>query len=64
MILAWRKSSYSGGANDSACVEVSALRGAVGVRDSKNPDGGHLSVTGQAFARLVRSIKYGELDRP
>ncbi|MFG1856040.1 DUF397 domain-containing protein [Actinomadura geliboluensis] len=64
MTLVWRKSSYSGGANDSACVEAAALRGGVGIRDSKNPNGDHLSVTGAAFAGLVRQIKAGALDRP
>lgn len=37
--LAWRKSSRSG--NESACVEL-AYPGAI--RDSKNPEGGHLEV--------------------
>ncbi|MFF4241430.1 DUF397 domain-containing protein [Actinomadura geliboluensis] len=64
MILAWRKSSYSGGADDSACVEVAASSGGVSVRDSKNPDGDHLSVTGAEFTGLVRQIKVGALDRP
>jgi len=38
---AWRKSSRSGQGSNGACVEV-AFAGAVGVRDSKNPEGGHL----------------------
>lgn len=64
MILTWRKSSYSGGANDSACVEAAVVHGGVGIRDSKNPDGEHLSVAGPAFAGLVRQIKDGALDCP
>ncbi|MER7542743.1 DUF397 domain-containing protein [Actinomadura sp.] len=60
----WRKSSYSGGANDSACVEAAALRGGVGIRDSKNPNGGQLRVTDMAFAGLLRQIKDGTFDRP
>jgi hypothetical protein len=36
----WRKSSYSG--NESNCVEL-AYEGAI--RDSKNPDGDHLTVS-------------------
>lgn len=64
MILAWRKSSYSGGADDSACVEVAAFCGEISVRDSKNPDGDRLSMTGAAFLGLVRQIKDGALDRP
>lgn len=33
----WRKSTYSDGNDDSACVEV-AFADQVGIRDSKNPD--------------------------
>ncbi|WP_396455058.1 DUF397 domain-containing protein [Actinomadura sp.] len=62
--MAWRKSSYSGGADDSACVEVAAVFAGVSVRDSKNPNGAHLSVPRAAFAALVRQIKDGVLDRP
>ncbi|GAA3666650.1 uncharacterized protein DUF397 [Lentzea atacamensis] len=39
---AWRKSSYSGGAEDGNCVEVSLAHDAL-VRDSKNPSGGVLT---------------------
>lgn len=63
-IGAWHKSSYSGGANNSACVEAAAVCGVVGIRDSKNPDAGHLAVTGAAFARLARQIRNGSLDLP
>jgi hypothetical protein len=59
----WRKSSYSGGASDETCVEVAGLPGAVGIRDSKDPDGGRLAVSGEAFGVLVRKIKAGALDR-
>lgn len=38
----WRKSSYSNGTEDGACVEVALAPGAVRVRDSKNPRAGHL----------------------
>ncbi|MDL4775617.1 DUF397 domain-containing protein [Actinomadura xylanilytica] len=60
----WRKSSYSGGANDEACVELAGLVGGVGVRDSKDPDGGRLAVSGAGFAGLVGRIKRGVLDLP
>lgn len=53
----WRKSSYSGGAQD--CVEVSAdLPGAVAVRDSKDRGGPVLIFSSrdwQAFVGAVRS---------
>ncbi|MFF5265266.1 DUF397 domain-containing protein [Actinomadura viridis] len=60
----WRKSSASGDATDEACVEVAGLGGAVGVRDSKDPDGGRLAVGGAAFGGLVRKNKEGALDLP
>ncbi|WP_329522111.1 DUF397 domain-containing protein [Spirillospora sp. NBC_01491] len=60
----WRKSSYSGGANDATCVEVAGLVGGVGVRDSKDPDGARLAVSGAGFAGLVGRIKRGVLDLP
>jgi len=39
----WFKSSYSSPGNDS-CVEVRLTAGAVGIRDSKNPQGQALRV--------------------
>jgi hypothetical protein len=64
MIEQWRKSSHSGDATDEACLEVAGLSDAVGVRDSKDPDGERLTVSGAAFGRLVELIKQGRLDRP
>ncbi|MEU9871059.1 DUF397 domain-containing protein [Actinomadura sp. NPDC048021] len=58
----WRKSSYSGTGNQSDCVELAALEGEVGVRDSKNPDAGHLSLNPEAMAGLMGAIKAGDLD--
>ncbi|MEU8304637.1 DUF397 domain-containing protein [Actinomadura sp. NPDC048955] len=63
MTSAWRKSSHSGGATDEACVELAALPEGVGVRDSKDPEGGRLTVGGEAFESLLRRIKDGALDR-
>ena len=40
----WRKSSYSGSGNN--CVEVAQAGGTSAVRDSKDPDGGHLVFDG------------------
>ncbi|MEW2356201.1 DUF397 domain-containing protein [Spirillospora sp. NPDC029432] len=53
----WRKSTHSGGATDEACAEVAALPEGVGVRDSRDPDGGRLLMAGGAFAELLRLIK-------
>jgi hypothetical protein len=59
MMVQWRKSSYSGGANDQHCVELGRLvPGAeVGVRDSKDPDGGHLTLSFAQFANLIEQVK-------
>ncbi|AXK34190.1 DUF397 domain-containing protein [Streptomyces armeniacus] len=51
---AWRKSSHSSDTGGE-CVEVAALPAAIAVRDSKNPDGPHLTVSTEAFAAFVRS---------
>lgn len=64
MRIHWRKSTRSGSATDEACVELAALPEGVGVRDSKDPDGGRLAMTGDQFGRLLQLIKAGSLDRP
>lgn len=56
----WRKSGYSVGSN-SQCVEVATGTGLVGVRDSKNPDGGHLAVRGRGLAGVPRGAAGGAL---
>ena len=58
----WRKSSYSGTDGQSVCVEVADLHPAVGVRDSKNPDHGHLTLTPEAFAALLARAKRDQLS--
>ncbi|MEU8342469.1 DUF397 domain-containing protein [Spirillospora sp. NPDC048832] len=58
----WRKSSYSGG-EGGQCVQLAALDGLIGIRDSKNPDHDHLTVRREALARLMAQIKAGELKR-
>ncbi|TDD35971.1 DUF397 domain-containing protein [Actinomadura sp. KC06] len=59
MPVQWRKSSYSGAANDDACVELGRLapQVGIGVRDSKDPDGSHLTLTVSQFAGLLEQIK-------
>ncbi|MFD8420116.1 DUF397 domain-containing protein [Streptomyces sp. NPDC059466] len=42
--LSWRKSSYSGGSGDD-CVEVATSPRTVHVRDSKDPQGPHLTLS-------------------
>ncbi|WP_173098320.1 DUF397 domain-containing protein [Actinomadura verrucosospora] len=59
MTVHWRKSSYSGSANDDVCVELGRLGpgAGIGVRDSKDPEGGHLTLTSAQFTGLVGQIK-------
>jgi hypothetical protein len=52
----WRKSSYSGGANNQ-CVECGTATGSVLVRDTTNRDGGTLSVTAGAWSTFTSAIK-------
>jgi len=56
----WLKSSRSYGSGD--CVEVRALNGGVGVRDSKNPDGPALSFSRREWAAFLAGAKAGEFD--
>jgi len=59
-VAAWRTSTYSAQSGD--CVEVAdTLRGAVAVRDSKDPDGPALVLAPAAWRALGRRIKAGEL---
>ncbi|MGW3421331.1 DUF397 domain-containing protein [Streptomyces phaeochromogenes] len=50
----WRKSSYSGGAND--CVEVADLGVLVAIRDSKAPEGCPLILSWSAVATFLRAV--------
>jgi hypothetical protein len=60
--LVWRKSSHSD-TQGNECVEL-AVVGTVGVglRDSKAPEAGHLTLAPADFAGLMRRIKAGRLD--
>lgn len=58
----WRKSSYSGTGSQSDCVELARLSHDVGIRDSKNPDAGHLTISSDAFAELLGRIRAHRLD--
>ncbi len=58
---AWRKSSHSqGGGGD--CVELAAVSGLVGVRDSKNTAGPNLAFGKKAFRRFAAKVKDGSFD--
>ncbi|MCP3765392.1 MULTISPECIES: DUF397 domain-containing protein [Streptomyces] len=53
----WKKSSYSGGGEGNACVEVAFRRDCMAIRDSKAPFRGSLSVPLPAFAAFVGALK-------
>lgn len=57
----WRTSSRSN--NDQGCVEVAVTPEAVGVRDTKDRDGGTLVVTPRAWAAFTSAVRNGALAR-
>jgi hypothetical protein len=58
--VVWRKGSRSN-TSGGECVEVGRISGAVGVRDSKSPESGHLLLSAEAFGGLLARIKAGDL---
>ncbi|MEU9017451.1 DUF397 domain-containing protein [Actinomadura sp. NPDC048394] len=60
----WRKSTRSGtgGAGGQDCVEVAALAEGRGLRDSKAPEAGHLTLSPGDFAQLIHRVKRGDLN--
>ena len=59
--VVWRKSSYSQ-PTQSDCVEVAWVGSARAVRDSKNPEGGFLTLQPDAWTVMVSQIKRGVYD--
>jgi len=59
MNVQWRKSAHSSGVNDEDCVELGSLspEAGIGVRDSKDPDGGHLTLSVAQFSGLIEQLK-------
>ncbi|MEU0477049.1 DUF397 domain-containing protein [Streptomyces olivaceus] len=53
----WRKSSYSGGGDGNACVEVASGHPRVGIRDSKTPGEATLNIPAAAFTAFVEALK-------
>lgn len=49
----WRKSSFSGGGGNDDCVEVAVRPELVGVRDSKNSEGPHLTFPTTAWSAFL-----------
>ncbi|MGA4539924.1 DUF397 domain-containing protein [Uniformispora flossi] len=54
---AWRKSSYSGDAQSSECVEVAPLEAVTGVRDTKARDRGHLEASPVAWSAFLGTLR-------
>jgi len=50
----WRKSSFSEAGN---CVEVAIQEELVLIRDSKNPNGGILSISASAWQEFIHAIR-------
>nr|WP_084337782.1 DUF397 domain-containing protein [Actinomadura oligospora] len=56
--VTWRKSGHSGGGSSTGeCVELAELGASVGVRDSKAPERGHLSIDRASLRALVQEIR-------
>ncbi|MFE2047281.1 DUF397 domain-containing protein [Streptomyces sp. NPDC059459] len=51
----WRKSSYSGGGEGNACVEVAPVGDRIALRDSKRPTDAALSFPAPAFTAFLRT---------
>ncbi|OZM71453.1 DUF397 domain-containing protein [Amycolatopsis antarctica] len=51
----WRKSSYSGAENN--CVELAVTPAETAIRDTKDREGGTLTVPSTAFAALLTDIR-------
>jgi hypothetical protein len=56
----WRKSSRSGAGND--CVELVVARIGAAVRDSKNPEAGHVAFATTGWGAFMGVVKEGRLD--
>jgi len=53
----WRKSSYSGGGEGNACVEIADLRSHIAVRDSKTPARATLTFPPGPFTAFLEALK-------
>lgn len=58
---AWRKSSYS--SDQANCVQVALGGPAIGVRDSKDPEGPVLAVPSHPWSAFLHGFATGDLDR-
>lgn len=61
MITNWHKSRQSA-TDGGQCVEVGSEPGIIGIRDSKNPCGGQLTVNTTAWATFITDIDTARFD--
>ena len=54
----WQKSSFSGGDEGDACVEVADLDTHIAIRDSKAPTHGILAFPAGAFTQFIEALKH------
>ncbi|MFF3845084.1 DUF397 domain-containing protein [Streptomyces sp. NPDC002328] len=55
--LTWKKSSYSGGGEGNACVEIAHHHPQVAVRDSKTPTHPTLTFPAPTFTAFIEALK-------
>ena len=55
---AWRKSSYSGGGQGDACVEVAHQHTRIAIRDSKAPARAALTLPPTTFTSFINALKH------
>ncbi|MGW0081264.1 DUF397 domain-containing protein [Streptomyces sp. NPDC003393] len=53
----WQKSSYSGGGEGNACVEIAHRPAHIAVRDSKTPARATLTFPVEAFGTFLEALK-------
>ncbi|MQY34993.1 hypothetical protein SRB17_29650 [Streptomyces sp. RB17] len=54
----WQKSSFSGGGQGDACVEVAHLDARIAIRDSKAPRRATLTVPTATFTSFIKALKH------
>ncbi|MGW0412025.1 DUF397 domain-containing protein [Streptomyces collinus] len=54
---AWKKSSFSGGGQGDACVEIAHRRVHIAIRDSKAPARAILTFPPSAFTHFIQALK-------
>jgi hypothetical protein len=60
----WQKSSYSGGGQGDACLEIANRRTRVAIRDSKAPAHGTLSFPTSVFTAFIGTLKESAAPKP